>query len=228
MSYELEPLQRLLLWRLAVSDEGEFLKEINTSLSSAKRKALVREGFIDEVKRKHPKSGRGATFLTLEDKGWSWCQEHLTDELKTRSTQTTPILERLLRLMADYFQSQQHTNSFGQFVLQAKPSPPAPAESNLEPVDITPTETLEESIRAACLELGNGQRNVRVRLSELRTKMGVANAVLDQKLLEMEQRHELSLFPLDNPQEIGPADREAALRTQAGHERHIVYLSGKA
>lgn len=221
MSYELDSMQRLLLWRLAVSDDGEFLKDIRTSLSAAKRKALVREGYIVEEKRKHPKSNRNAAFLTLEDKGWNWCQEHLTDEISTRSPQTTVILDRLLNLMAAFFNLQDYTSSFGQFVLQARQPQPDVSESNLSPVDTPRRGAIENSIRAACLELGNGQRNVRVRLADLKSR------VMDETLLEMERSGELSLYPLDDPQEIGPADRAAAIRTQAGSERHIVYFDGK-
>lgn len=220
MSIELDPMQRLLLWRLAVSEEGEFLKDIKTSLSAAKRKALVREGYLDERSNKHPESGRKATFLVLEDKGWSWCQEHLTDEIKTRSPQTKVILERLLKLISAYLGAQTQTNSFGQFVLQARQSqsPSHEMEAN----------SLEDRIREACVRLGFGKRNVRIRLTELRRQLDFSRDALDQKLLEMEQRGELSLYPLDNPQEISSADREAALKTGAGNERHIIYFEGSS
>jgi hypothetical protein len=227
MSFPLDAMQRLLLWRLAFAEEGEFLKDISTSLSAAKRQALVREGYIAEGKKSHPKTGRSATYLTLEDKGWGWCQEHLRDELQTRSTQTTPILERLLGLMANYFEAQDQTSSLGQFVLQARRRSPRPsgAEENCEVGEMNGS--LEEMIRDACLELGRGQRNVRVRLADLRQKLDAPRTVLDQTLLEMERQGELSLFPLDDPQEIGAADREAVLKTVTGNERHIVYFSGR-
>lgn len=228
MSYELDSMQRLLLWRLAVSDDGEFKKDVDF-VTAAKRKALAREGYIAEGKRKDPNSGRDNIFLSLEDKGWSWCQEHMTDEFKSTSKKATNVLELLLKRLAIYFQSQDHTRSFGQFILQTRQTKTEQVETppQAEPPSSIPV-PLEDSIRAACLQLGNGQRNVRVRLADLRPKLAVAHAVLDEKLLEMERSGELSLYPLDNPQEIGPADREAALRTQTGHERHIVYFSGKA
>jgi len=36
----------------------------------------------------------------------------------------------------------------------------------------------------------------------------------------------LPLYPLDNPLDIRPEDRDAVLRTPTGDERHIVYLGG--
>lgn len=220
MSFELDAMQRLLLWRLAVSEEGEFLKDIKTSLSAAKRKALVREGYVDERPRKHPKSGRKATFLILEDKGWSWCQEHLADEIKTRSLEPRIILERLLKLMSSYLGAQSQTNSFGQFVLQAR--------QNQSPSHEMGTNSLEDKIRETCVRLGHGQRNVRIRLTDLRRQLNYSRDTLDEKLLEMEQRGELSLYPLDNPQEITSADREDALKTRTGNERHIIYFEGNS
>jgi hypothetical protein len=231
MSFELDALQRMLVWRLAVTEEGEFLKDIKTSLTAGKRKALVREGFIAEEKRKRDPKSRAAAFLTLEEKGWNWCQEHLADDLNTRSTQAIPILERLLKLLADYFAAQDHTTSFGQFVLQSRrrkpetiteaataPEPPIAAQ---QPAD------LAERIRSACLQLGHGQRNVRIRLADLRRSLGAERSVLDAKLLELESGGELSIYPLDDPQEIGPDDREAVLTTATGSERHVIYYQGK-
>lgn len=214
MSIELDPLQRLLLWRLAVSVEGEFLKDINTSLSAAKRKALVREGFISERKKRHPESNRYAGFLTLEDQGWAWCQQHLTDEIKTRSTQTTPILEKLLKLLAQYLQTSDAPSSLGQFILRASQQ------------QASATSGVGDIIRRTCLELTNGRTNARIRLADLRNRIDIARSTLDETLLEMERAGDLSLYPLDDPQEIREEDRQASLKTQTGHERHLIYYEG--
>lgn len=245
MTVSLDNMQQLLLWRLAVTEEGEFLKDINTSLQPTKRKALIRDGYVAEEKRRHPKTGKNATYLTLDDKGWSWCQEHLRTELTTRSPQTMVILARLLHLLADYLESQDQTHSIGQLVLQARQAKQKRRErDNGQPADSSSTPTLnpetsgtaspspadvgtpslEETIRHACLELGKGRRNVRVRLADLRRMVTADRLMLDQKLLEMELQGELTLYPLDDPQEIGPADREAVLFTPAGSQRHIVYF----
>ena len=251
MTPSLEALERLLLLRLAFVEEGEFLKDIRTSLSAARRRRLVREGYIAEEKRRHPETGRSATYLLLEDRGWGWCQDHLRDEINTRSTQATPILERLLWVLADYFEAQDHTTSLGQLIYRAQqgratgeavvgevatlpfPSPALRAVDGGTAADVTaeaaagdPLETgdaLETVIATACQELAGGRGHVRIRLADLRRRLNEPRPTLDQKLLEMERRGRLVLYRLDDPREILPEDRDAVLHTPAGNERHILY-----
>jgi len=40
----------------------------------------------------------------------------------------------------------------------------------------------------------------------------------------MERQRTVVLYPLDDPQEIGPADRAAALENSAGLPRHVMYI----
>lgn len=228
MSVEPEPLQRLLLWRLAVSEDGgEFLKNVEAKLDPAKRRALIREGLITEGKRKPSGGGRGVTYLELTEKGWAWCQTNLDAELKTRSSLAVPVLQRLLARLKNFFENQDQTVSFGQLIQQSRPK--AVASPDDSPAGNGRVADLERAIRETCLELGAGRENVRVRLSELRVRMNeVPGPLLDGTLLEMERAGKLSLYSLDNPQEIRPEDRGAALRTAAGNERHIVYFGGRA
>lgn len=70
--------------------------------------------------------------------------------------------------------------------------------------------------------------NVRVRLADLRAALpDIPRDRLDAALLAMATRGGVALYPLENPVEIQPRDREAVLRTPTGHERHLVYLGGK-
>ncbi len=241
MEIELKGMQRLLLWQLAVSRETLFLKDIKLSVTATDRKALEREGLTREEKQLNPTSGRQATCVSLEDKGWAWCQQHLRTPIGTKSNYATPILEDLLALLANYLDAHQDTHSFGQFIMQASRKPTGDlvaGESPGEPDDQTadqpsgePTKNVSASelpaaVRAACLETTGGQRNVRVRLADLRTRVPTDRSRLDETLLAMERAGELSLFPLDNPREIGPRDTDALLYTPAGHPRHIVYYQG--
>ena len=50
---------------------------------------------------------------------------------------------------------------------------------------------------------------------------------LDATLLAMATRGGVALYPLENPVEIQPRDREAILLHPTGNERHLVYLGGK-
>ena len=227
MSFEPDPLQRLLFWRLAVTEDGgEFLKEIKPTPDAGKRRPLSREGYLVEEKRRPPKGGRPVTYLELTEKGWAWCQNNLEAEL-SRSALSTFVLQRLLRLLKSYFENQTNTASLGQFIQQARAKheapAAAPAEGNGHAGD------LEQTIRSACLELGQGRENVRIRLADLRSRLReVSESALDGTLLEMERAGQLSLYGLDNPQEIRPEDRQAVIRTATGHERHILYFGGRA
>jgi hypothetical protein len=48
------------------------------------------------------------------------------------------------------------------------------------------------------------------------------------ELLAMSEAGELTLYKLDNPREILAEDREAAIMTSTGDERHILYFGGLA
>jgi hypothetical protein len=224
MSFRPDSLQQLLLWRLAVNDDGGiFLKDVeSTSITPPKRQGLVREGLMLEEKRKHPRTGRPASFLLLTEGGWGWCQNNLDTDIKSRSLLSTPILHRLLTILKRYFENQPHAASFGQLIQQARARQAAGGQEAVPPPD------LEQAIARACLEIANGREGVRVRLADLRPRLGtVPRETLDQKLLEMEQHGKLSLYRLDNPQEISAEDRAAVLHTAAGSERHLVYFGGQ-
>lgn len=224
MSFDPEPLQRLLLWRLAVSDDGgEFLKNIKPRVDAAVRGPLLREKLIDEPKRKPPGGRQPSKFLQLTDQGWTWCRENVGAELGSPSRHGSVVLQRLMLLLHRYFENQEHTVSFPQFVSQSR------GKSLYVAPDSSGDGRLEQWIREACLEIGNGAENVRVRLADLRPRVpGVAKDALDAKLLELERRGLLSLWPLDNPQEVKPEDRQAVVRTPAGSECHIVYFGGRS
>ena len=84
---------------------------------------------------------------------------------------------------------------------------------------------LADRIANACMKLSRGRANVRVRLAELRQKLAeVSRHDLDQMLLSMSRANRLSLYRLDNPQEIQPEDDAAAVYTASGEPRHIVYF----
>lgn len=229
MSFEPDPLQHLLLLRLAVSEQGgEFLKNVETSsLTPARRTPLVREGLVDEQKQKIDGKGAALIHFELTEKGWAWCQNHLDEPFRFRGQTpklTAIVLERLLLLLKTYFETQDHTASFGKFIQQASRNRTAIAP---EAYRDNGHGELESDLRRACLELGHGRENVRVRLADLRSRLPtVPRPILDDALRRMEGDGQLSLYALDNPAEITAADKDAVLRTSAGNERHILYFGG--
>jgi hypothetical protein len=233
MSFEPDASQRLLLWRLAVSDQGaEFLKEPDLKgLDAKRRQILIREGLIVDEPRKIGGKGKALSYLKLTDKGWAWCQAHLGETFKFPGK--TPklagvVLERMLGLLQRYFEVQDHTTSFGEFVLQSHaPKPTAHAAGDANGKDAR-ANGIASQVRAACHALADGRENTRIRLADLRHRVRAERQQLDEALLDMERSGELSLYELNDPRDIQEADREAALRTSAGNPRHVVYFGGQA
>jgi hypothetical protein len=110
------------------------------------RSPLVRAGLIAETKRVNPagKSKRPVLFLPLTEKGWAWCQEHMTWP-RTRSIKVDTVLERLPRLGAVCRRGAAIT-SLGDFISKSNETCDAPSRL--------------QAIRDACRALGNGEDGV--------------------------------------------------------------------
>lgn len=214
MNQNIKPLELLFLWRLAVGGGGDWLKDIKPSLESPARKRLQVDGVIEQEKRKSP-SGRGtALFILLTDQGWGWLGNHLDADLTTRSPAGTQVLHKLLLRLKTFIDQKQI--SLGELILAH------------ETVLDGAADNVEDSVTKAYMMLSKGQANVRVRIADLRPLLSAVPALkLDQVLLDMALSGKVSLYRLDNPAEINPADRDAVLLTPSGEERHVVYLGGR-
>jgi hypothetical protein len=82
---------------------------------------------------------------------------------------------------------------------------------------------IEDQVRNACLDLARGATKARVRLTDLRKRVGAPRAQLDAALTSMQRTGQLVLFRIENPAELTAADESAALYI-AGNPRHLVYL----
>ena len=249
MTPEFDSVQRLLLWRLAVAEGGGlFLKDLETAVPPARRVPLVRAGLIAEEPREDVRTGRRATFLRLEDSGWGWCQAHLGDQrIESGLKLAAPTLERLLGLMGRYFRSrrvaarERGAISFGEFVQVARqtdrPTPPGTTRDarngrtngrNGDTPDRARAD-LADVVRHACWEAAGGRGGVGVRLADLRGRLrGVPPAGVDETLLDLERHGEVALVSLPDLHAADPDDHAAVLRTAAGGERHVLYLTGVA
>lgn len=84
---------------------------------------------------------------------------------------------------------------------------------------------IHDDIERAVREFG-GEGN-RIYLADIRDRLpqhdhrAVSNALFD-----MSRADELSLYQLDDPREITPRHRDAAVQTSTGKERHILYYGG--
>jgi hypothetical protein len=217
MDVDVKPMQHLLLWRLAAGGGEDFFA--NLPAGNPERSPLVRAGLIAETKRVNPagKSKRPVLFLSLTEKGWAWCQEHMTWP-RTRSIKVDTVLERLLPRLGVVCRRGAAITSLGDFISKSNETGDAPSRPDVC-----------QAIRDACRALGNGQEGVRVRLVDLRQRLPAFNHdEVSQGLWNLCRRGELSLYRLDDPREIQPGDHEAAVLTSTGEEKHILYFGGMA
>ncbi|QDU60814.1 hypothetical protein Pan216_16660 [Planctomycetes bacterium Pan216] len=218
-SYDPAPLERLFLWRLAAGGGGDWLKELTKpKLGTGPRNRLIKSGLIELEQRKPSGQGRALKYLCLTDAGWAWCAEHMGTEVSNRSTAGGEILRMTLARLKRFLDHEGMT--FGQLV--------AISDQKIES-DASTTSPTDEAARveAAYFQHSGGRPNVRVRLADLRSSMpDVARGDLDELLLSLERDGRLVLFPIDDPHDIGPADRDAVLRVPGGAERHVVYIGG--
>ncbi len=214
MNHELKPLEVLFLWRLAVAEGGDWLKDVKPDPAAPARKQLEADGVIEQEKRKPAAGGRASLFVSLTDKGWAWLGNHLDADLHTKSPAGTEVLRRLLLKLKTF--TDQKQISLGDVIL--------PRDTRATGV----RDDLEECVTKAYLSISGGQSNVRVRIADLRHQLSfIPREKLDKTLLGMASSGEAALYRLDNPAEIHEVDRQAVLHTLSGEERHVLYLGGR-
>jgi hypothetical protein len=211
---DIKPLELLFLWRLAVAGGGDWLKDIKPDPGAPARNRLQANGVIEQEKRKPSSGGRGASFVSLTDKGWGWLGDHLDADLLTRSPAGTEVMHRLLLRLKTFIEEKQL--SLGDLILPGQIDESGKGDN------------VEQRVIEAYMALSGGQVNVRVRLADLRRHLStIPRSRLDQALLDMESSEKASLYRLDNPTEIHAEDRDGVLHTPSGEERHIVYIGGR-
>lgn len=216
---EFSAQHRLLLLRLALAGDWAPQKDLKPTLTKSQRLPLLEQGLVEEEHRQHR-----AVFLRLTESGWAWLESHLDEPLGIQRNTAASLLDALLRHVSALLKRKEIPLAELSRPLVSTPPPP-PAESPAIP-HVPSDGNLDQMIEEACLELGHGERNTRIRLSELRGKLSsLSRRELDERLLTLAQRGRLQLFRLDNPTELFPADLEAELRTASGEPRHLVYLT---
>jgi hypothetical protein len=195
----LSEMQTLVLWALLVQkDGGGFQKDIRPEVKKPDREALVRAGLIIAQKR-----GRGL-WLEATDKGWSWATAHLDADLPKRSTAGSTILQAWLTRLKAFMVSQ----NLALADVLGVPQQAAEPGSRLA-IDYN---TLRERVRKAYFDITHTKLNTRVLLKDLRQKLGdIDRASLDEILGKMHLEEGTTLSGLNNPQEVTPAVRDAAL-----------------
>jgi hypothetical protein len=223
MTAEPSPKQALFLWKMITArtlEEREPVKSKATPRLAPRTElqTLIDQGYLSTDKR-----GR-AQHLILTDKAWAWAERnHDVTLMRSNSKVGAVALEGLLRRLLPFLAEREiplaslFTSSL---ISEQEHDVSTPASSDVES---TPA-PLTARIERACLELADGQRKRRVRLSALRDALGdVRKNELDEALLALQEAGRAVLYRDDNSAGLTAADHDAALFV-GGAPRHIIYL----
>jgi len=209
MSFHPTPRQALAIWRMLFLGETPMAGVVAERLGKrgrVERDQLVKEGIIELTRLPRPRRGSRAE---ITEKGWAWAQQNLDAEV-SRSNLAAEALEALLKHLKRFLEMRELALSE---IIQPSQAPPVKAD-------------LEGQIRETYSKLSGGRSSVRVRLSDLRQAMSeVPWPDLEAALLSMQHTGTLSLYGLDDPQDIRPEDKESAIAI-AGFKKHVIYLRG--
>lgn len=207
MSFQPNPLQTLILWRLLISEGQAYLADIRPKLKRHDRKALIEAGFMEEKWCCNPRNSR-AIYVYLTDKAWAWIGDHMDATLPHQSPAAGPIFQSFLTKLQPVLKS--HRITLAEILGSAK--------------ETFPNKNLEQRLREAYFHLSGGAGSIRIRLAQLRQKLeDIPRHELDKLLLKLQREEKLVLSPLDDAREISLADQQAALNV-AGFKRHIIYI----
>lgn len=234
MSFKPDPRQALcilgMLFGQTDAEREPMMSKLKPELNPKQRKVLVDAGLLETQRR-----GR-STHLVPTDAAWQWASAHLDTELMD-SKLATPILHNVLVQLGRFLASRELALA-DLILVSAEPAvDEAVAREESEPrnivigapenggasYDLAPHE-LCDRVRRVIWDIAGGTAKKRVRLSELRNRLGeLPRSRLDALLLEMQAEGRVVLYRLDNPVELTSADHHAALLI-GENPRHLVYL----
>lgn len=213
MTFDPSPKQALVLWSLVVAGPGQEPSRSTSKpkLSAAERRQLLDAHLIEEEKR-----GR-SYHLLLAEKGWEWAERQDVIQL-CLSPNATPVLEKLIQALVRFLAKNEvrlaEVISAIRLPQHQAPFPPLAAAQ----------QSLSDQVRSACLSITGGEYERRVKLADLRTALlGHSREALDGVLLQMDQSKAIQLMMLEQPSDVTPEDRAAAIFI-AGQPKHVLYL----
>lgn len=236
IEFEPEPKQVLLMWNLAFQGGEQWLKEIPKAMTpTSARKALIRNGLIEEGKRvpEGQKGNRKITFLSLEDKGWQWLGDNM-DAPIWKSQSATEVLQAALAQLSRHMKERRIVlgELLSQSVAKEDLSTSSSEVVSGESFHQAPPQEQRESAReimdrvATTYErLAEHRSGERVRIADLRRELSdLPASSVDDALERMSRAGNVVLNRLDNPKEITAADEEAAFTNSIGEPRHIMHM----
>jgi hypothetical protein len=216
MKFKPDKKQALLMWRLMFTDERPKKSQLTPKLTPKSFKELEKAGLVQTEK-----VGR-SLLVFATDKAWEWAGENLEapiEESKSASQALYGLLSKLKRYL-----DRQGISLIDIVGPELEFEETPPEEYEIVP---GPVEDMDEKVREAYLELTSNRFNVKVRLADLRKKLGhMTRSQQDYLLTEMQKRKKLLLQPLHDEAEITSDDEAASLDYQ-GKARHVLYMWGE-
>ncbi len=158
----------------------------------------------------------GSLHITLQDAGWRWVMEHLTEELPDKE-QVSGILMRVLSRISTFLKA----NSIDvQDLIQATCIGQGTQKAVVS--ELSPKQAL---LRLA-LDFGGGNITEQIRLRDIRPRMeelGYTRTAVDQAILNLQRDGTLSVIPIDLPTDLDNRDHAAAIDI-GGVPRHALIV----
>jgi hypothetical protein len=203
----------LILWALLVRDgAGAFQNELRPAPEKGDRDALEREGLIGSEKR-----GR-RIWIEATDKAWGWAGENLGADLPKRSSDGSQVLQAWLTRLKAFMDVRG-------IILAEVLAPAQPAAPEAAATAQPHAAAVRERVRRAYLDITGGRLNARVPLSEIREKVSdIDRVTVDEALVRMHLEEGTTLSGMENPREITPAIRDAAVIFK-GEQMFVLWIT---
>jgi hypothetical protein len=221
------PKQTLIMWCLLGKHGQALQSEIVPRIAKKDRETLVSNGFITSEKR-----GR-ALSLKVEDKGWRWAGEHLSDELPPNFQVLRNWLEKVHK------QLERNDQTLAQFIgsppehgndsLQAEQDTRQTRKAGTTTSKKTPKPLTESQLRAriekAYLAVTNGRKAESALLSKVRAQLSdLDRATVDAGLLRILQGDKKArLGQISDPKALSGEERDAAF-SPGGEPFHLLWI----
>ena len=204
---------RLRLLRLALLHGGEVMqKELKPTIDGPTRGELEAEGLLERDCFGPSPQGRRVRWLKLTDRGWAWLANKFAGDVRSNS-QCGRELSAVLGMLRDLLQDA--GMSFGELIGRVTVARDAQPEDAIG------------QVRDACRRLQARLKTQRLRLADVRAEVPhLPTGRFDDAALQLARTGEATLYRFDDPLELQPEDRDAAIVTAAGDERHLIYLTG--
>ena len=217
MPFEPNAKQTLVLFSLLFGGHEPKVSELRPRLDPKERAPLLEAGLI-EIERR----GR-SSHVVLTDAAWAWAGAHL-DAPISKTARANDALHAVLTHLKAFLDAR--GIALSDVVRASRAAAPPEARPEPAPARAPSSEALAKHVRDACLRAAGGRTHTRVRIAQVRSELPhVPRPALDQTLYDMQRAGAMVLYPLDDPQEIQPADEREAL-VIAGTPHHVLYLNG--